>query len=72
MKLKLDPQTVWLAGGVIGLLLVSSATGWWLGARASSETVRATVQNLQYVWGKLLGICFAAPAFYHLTRYFFT
>lgn len=46
MSLKLDKQTVWLVGGVLALLVVSSLLGWWLSFRATNDQARATVQNL--------------------------
>ena len=46
MKLKLDPQTVWLAGGVLGLLVMATGIGRWLAGRTSSEAGQATVRNL--------------------------
>jgi len=46
MNLKIDRQTCWLVGGVLGLLVLSSLIGWALSLRATSEAGRATVQNL--------------------------
>jgi phosphatidate cytidylyltransferase len=46
MNLKLDKQTVWLVGGVLALLVVSSLIGWVLSLRTTSDQNRATVQNL--------------------------
>ena len=46
MNLKLDPQTYWLVGGVLILLVVSSLLGWALSLRVTNEAGRATVQNL--------------------------
>jgi len=45
MKLKLDEQTLWLVGGVLALLAVSSLAGWRLSLRVKSDTVKATVEN---------------------------
>lgn len=42
----LDPRMIWLFGGVTALLLVASAIGWLLGRRVTSESGRATVDNL--------------------------
>lgn len=47
MNLHVDSQTLWLAGGVAGCLLLASAAGAWLGARASSNAARAAVANLR-------------------------
>ena len=46
MNLKLDQQTIWLVGGVLALLAVSSVAGWILSMRVKSEQGRATVNNL--------------------------
>jgi len=46
MNLKIDPQTLWLVGGVLGLLTVSSLLGWILSLRVKSEGGQATVRNL--------------------------
>ncbi len=46
MNLRLDKQTIWLVGGVLVLLVVSSLIGWILSLRATSEKGKATVQNL--------------------------
>jgi phosphatidate cytidylyltransferase len=46
MNLKLDKPTVWLVGGVLALLVVSSLIGWVLSWRTTSDQNRATVQNL--------------------------
>ena len=46
MNLKLDTQTIWLVGGVLALLVVSSLIGWILSLRVTSETGTATVKNL--------------------------
>src|SRR5439155_11117617 len=46
VKLKLDPQTVCLVGGVIGFLALATGIGWWLAARTSNEAAQATIKNL--------------------------
>jgi phosphatidate cytidylyltransferase len=46
MRFALDPQLLWLFGGVLGILVVSSATGAVLKARVRSEAGQATVANL--------------------------
>jgi phosphatidate cytidylyltransferase len=46
MNLKLDKQTIWLVGGVLALLVVSSLIGWLLSLRVANEKGKATVQNL--------------------------
>ena len=46
MKLKIDQQTIWLVGGVIGLLVVSSVIGFVLARNAKGDGARATVKNL--------------------------
>ena len=45
-NLKLDKQTIWLVGGVLALLVVSSLIGWVLSLRVRDEKGKATVQNL--------------------------
>jgi phosphatidate cytidylyltransferase len=46
MKLKIDQQTIWLVGGVIGILVLASIIGFFLARTAKSETAKATVKNL--------------------------
>src|SRR5215472_3896826 len=46
MNLKVDIQTIWLVGGVLAILVVSSLIGWILSSRVASDTGRATVKNL--------------------------
>jgi phosphatidate cytidylyltransferase len=46
VKLKIDLQMVWLVGGVLALLAVSSIIGWLLSRRTMNDRSRATVQNL--------------------------
>ena len=46
MKLKLDQQTVWLVGGVIGFLVISTGIGMWMAARNSNEADQAAIKNL--------------------------
>jgi phosphatidate cytidylyltransferase len=46
MNLKLDRQTIWLVGGVLAILILSSLLGWILSLRATSEARKATVKNL--------------------------
>lgn len=59
MNLKLDKQTIWLVGGVLGLLIVSSLIGWLLSLRVRDEKGRATVQNLNArtrAWWMMVGV----------------
>lgn len=44
--MKLDPEFLWLGGGVLGLLIVSSLIGWWLARRGGDERKRASIANL--------------------------
>lgn len=46
MNLKLDKETVWLVGGVLAVLVVSSLAGWILSRRSMSVAGKATVENL--------------------------
>jgi phosphatidate cytidylyltransferase len=41
-----DHQTLWLVGGVLGLLVIATSIGFILDRRATSQSVRATVENL--------------------------
>lgn len=53
MNLKLDQQTIWLVGGVIGLLVVSSLIGWWLarGKGGESKTIQNLNARIKAWWG---------------------
>ncbi len=44
--LRLDRQMIWLAGGVVAFLAVSSLVGWILSWRVTNEKQSQTVQNL--------------------------
>lgn len=46
MKLNIDSQILWMVGGVLVLLAVSSIVGWLLSRRVMSDKARATVENL--------------------------
>jgi phosphatidate cytidylyltransferase len=46
MNLRLDQQTLWVVGGVLALLVVSSLIGWILSRRVATDAGRATVENL--------------------------
>jgi len=46
MILKLDPQTIYLVGGVLVLLVISSLIGWVLAKRITGGKGRATIDNL--------------------------
>lgn len=46
MNLNLDKQTIWLVGGVLAILVVSSLIGWILSSRVTSDAGKATVKNL--------------------------
>jgi len=45
MKIKLDTQTYWLVGGVLGLLILASVVGWLLARQVKSDAGRATMAN---------------------------
>ncbi|HXR47090.1 MAG TPA: phosphatidate cytidylyltransferase [Candidatus Limnocylindrales bacterium] len=45
-NLKFDKQTIWLVGGVLALLVLSSLIGWVLSLRVTDDKGRTTVQNL--------------------------
>lgn len=53
MNLRLDKQTIWLVGGVIGLLVVSSAIGWVLarGKGGESKTIQNLNARIKAWWG---------------------
>jgi phosphatidate cytidylyltransferase len=46
MKFRLDPQLMWLFGGVLGILVLASVVGFILARAVKSEAARATVANL--------------------------
>ena len=46
MKLRIDQHTIWLVGGVGGLLVLASLIGWALAQRDGSDAFKATVANL--------------------------
>jgi phosphatidate cytidylyltransferase len=46
MNLKLDQQTLWLVGGVLGILVAASLIGWVLSLKAKSDAAKATIKNL--------------------------
>lgn len=46
MKLSIDPQTLWLVAGVLGILLLASGVGSLLSRTVHSDGGRKTVQNL--------------------------
>jgi phosphatidate cytidylyltransferase len=60
-----DPAVVKLVGGVVGLLIVASATGWLLGRRALSDVGRVTVNNINArirAWWVMAGVFVIAVA----------
>lgn len=46
MKLTFDNETIWLVGGVLTLLIMATALGWFLRTRVRSEQGAKTIQNL--------------------------
>jgi phosphatidate cytidylyltransferase len=46
MNLKFDKQTLWLVGGVLAILVISSLSGWILSLRVKTDAGKATVKNL--------------------------
>jgi phosphatidate cytidylyltransferase len=44
--MKLDQQTIWLVGGVLALLVMSSLIGWGLSLRVADGKGKATIDNL--------------------------
>jgi phosphatidate cytidylyltransferase len=46
MNLKLDKQTLWLVGGVLAILVLSSLIGWILSLTVKTDGGKATVKNL--------------------------
>lgn len=46
MNTPMDKETLWLIGGVAGLLVVASLIGRWLLRTVRGEAARATIQNL--------------------------
>jgi phosphatidate cytidylyltransferase len=65
VKIKLDQETYWLIGGVLGLLLLATLIGQWLRGRVRGETAAKTVQNLNartQAWWVMVGIFILAMA----------
>jgi phosphatidate cytidylyltransferase len=59
MKLNIDSQILWMVGGVLALLAVSSVVGWLLSRRMMADKARATVENLNArirAWWIMVGI----------------
>lgn len=59
MRLKIDNETLWLVGGVGGLLVLATTVGFWLARRAQSESAIATVRNLNArikAWWMMVGV----------------
>lgn len=44
--MKIDPELLWLVGGVAALLVVASVLGRWIAHRAGSDSLRTTAANL--------------------------
>lgn len=65
MRIKLDQETYWLVGGVLGLLMLATLIGQWLRGRGCSEAAAKTVQNLNArtkAWWVMVGIFVLAMA----------
>ncbi|MGH7939993.1 MAG: phosphatidate cytidylyltransferase [Limisphaerales bacterium] len=65
MLVKFDNETLWLAGGVLAILVLASVTGWILSLRVKSNAGKATVKNLNArtrAWWILAGIFCIAMA----------
>ncbi len=59
MQLQTDKETLWLVGGVVGLLVLATAIGSTLARRAQSESAIATVRNLNArikAWWMMVGV----------------
>src|SRR5687767_3002448 len=59
MKLVFDRETIWLVGGIVGLLIVSSIVGWILARKPGSPAYQATITNLNArirAWWFMVGI----------------
>ncbi len=57
--MNLDREFLWLGGGVLLLLLLSSLIGWVLGRRGGNERKRATIANLNArtrAWWVMVGV----------------
>ena len=52
-----DQQTLWLMGGVLGLLVVATGIGLILDRRATSQSARGTVENLNARIRAWWGMC---------------
>jgi phosphatidate cytidylyltransferase len=58
-----DPQTIWLVGGVVGLLIIATAIGQILGKTAKTDQKRKVVVNLNariWAWWIIVAIFGAA------------
>lgn len=59
MKLKIDNETIWLVGGILGLLLIASVIGWILSRRTGSPAYHSTIANLNArtrAWWFMVGV----------------
>lgn len=63
MKLPSDPALLSLLGGTLGLLILASVIGWVLARRATSDSARITVANLNArtrAWWSMVAVFAAA------------
>lgn len=59
MNLKPDPQTLWLVGAVLAILVAASLIGWILSLKAKGEAAKATIKNLNartHAWWMMTAI----------------
>ena len=59
MNMPIDRQELWLVAGVVGVLVVASATGFLLSRRAREPRSRASIDNLNArirAWWVMCGV----------------
>ena len=77
--MKAIPEAYWILASLFAALLVASFTGYVLDHRQGAGTRNPGIRNLNSLieghGGMLDGLdslCFSAPVFFHLTRYYFS
>lgn len=55
--MKLDKELLWLVGGVVVVLIIATVLGWWLGHRATDDSKKRTIANLNARTRAWWGMC---------------